>query len=168
MEEDKVQFEIIYMIDDEVDKECDILGESFMKDNKQKIDIIIDKEVIDLTEKYKMNKGKNTVTIQFKVNLTNLKSMFEGCQYLYEISSIKNLKKEIVTNLASMFSNCTKLTNIKGLEDLNVSKVTDFSKMFSECSQLKDLEPLREWDVSNGTNFSYMFSNCKNLTDINA
>ena len=170
-----------------------IFGETFVINNNNNIDLIINGEPNILVNCYKLKKGENVVTMKIKNNLTNLSYMFYLCLYLKDIdelnlldvkdvndfshmfqgcsslSNIYSLQKWNVlngTNFSSMFEGCSKLSNIKSLENWNVSKSNNLSHMFHGCSSLIVIKSLTNWDVSNCNNFSHMFDNCTKLSNI--
>ena len=170
-----------------------IFGETFVINNNNNIDLIINGEPNILVNCYKLKKGENVVTMKIKNDLTNLSYMFYLCLYLKDIdelnlldvkdvndfshmfqgcsslSNIYSLQKWNVlngTNFSSMFEGCSKLSNIKSLENWNVSKSNNLSHMFHGCSSLIVIKSLTNWDVSNCNNFSHMFDNCTKLSNI--
>ena len=109
-----------------------IFGESFVKENKENMELIINGEKKDLIDRYELEKGENNIILIIEKKITNLSHMFDEC---------KSLK------------------NIEELKYLNIFYCTNFSYMFYGCSSLSDIKSLEKWNVSNGNNFSAMLSN---------
>ena len=142
-------------------------GTDFVKENKDKIKIIINNEEKALEYKYKLKKGYNKIVIKLNSNkIDNLVYMFCGCTSLKSIEGLKYLDTKNIADFSNMFCGCSSLSDIKGLENWNVSKGNNFSSMFSDCKSLSNVKRLQNWDVSNGNNFSYMFCGCSSLSDI--
>ena len=93
-----------------------IFGKTFVENNENNIDLIINGIDSKIVETCKLNKGENEITILIKDKLTNLSCMFE---------------------------NCKTLKNIEELEYLDVKEINDFSCMFKNCSILSDINPLK-------------------------
>ena len=121
---------------DEIDK-VNILGEEFVENNKDNIELIINGKKCELVYNYKLEYGEYKIQIIIKNKIKNLERMFDEC---------KSLK------------------NIEGLRSLDTKEINNFSSMFSWCSSLSDLKPLQNWNVSNGNNFSDMFYECSSLS----
>ena len=155
---------IIYYI--EKDGEENIFGENFVKNNKEKIELVINGIKNKLVKKYKLKRGENNIQIIVKDKLINLKDMFNGCRTLKNIDELKYLDTKDITDFSYMFSGCSSLSNIKSLENWNVSNGINFSDMFYGCSSLSNIKSLENWNVSKGTNFSHMFRGCSSLLDI--
>ena len=122
---------LIYKTTDETSVR--LFGSTFVKNNQNNIELIINGNKSKLEKEYILNEGDNNVQLIIKNELTNLSEMFKKCNLL---------------------------SNIEGLKNLNVSKCTNFKEMFSNCESLTDIKPLENWNVSNCTNFSNMFRFC--------
>ena len=143
-----------------------ILGNNFIKNNKDNIEVIINDKQKPLMNKCFLYKGNNNIKIKIKSKLTNLEYMFYECTSLKDIRDLKFLDTRGITSVANMFNGCSSLNNITALMNWNVSDCKDFSYMFSECWSLSDINPLQLWNVSNGNNFSHMFNSCTSLSNI--
>jgi len=143
-----------------------IFGWKFVKNNKDKIELIINGKKNELVDKYELKEGENKIEIIIKNKITNLEDMFFGCRSLKNVENLKFLDTKEINNFSGMFRGCKSLSDIKGLEKWNVSNGNNFSYMFYECKSLLDIKGLENWNVSNGNEFSYMFSYCKSLSDI--
>ena len=143
-----------------------IFGTKFVKNNKDKIELIINDQKSELISKTNLKKGINNIQLRILNKLTNLEYMFSGACSLKNIEELKYLNTEEVNNFSHMFYGCSSLTDIKSLQNWNVCNVNNFSGMFSGCSSLSDIKSLQKWNVSNGNNFSWMFCECSSLSDI--
>ena len=143
-----------------------IFGEKFVKNNKDKIELVINDEKNKLISRYELKEGENKIEIKIKNKITNLEYMFYACISLKNIEELKFLDTKEIKNFSSMFYGCKSLSDIEGLENWNVSNGNNFSYMFNGCKLLSDLKGLEKWNVSNGNNFSCMFERCELLSDI--
>jgi len=157
---------LIYYVEKDEEKEQNIFGKEFVKNNKDRIELMINRINNKLVEKYRLKKGENNIQIIVKNKLANLKKMFDGCSTLKNIDELKYLDTKEITNFSYMFYGCSSLSDIKSLKNWDVSNGTNFSYMFYGCSSLSDIKSLENWNVSNGTNFSYIFYKCPLLSDI--
>lgn len=159
-------------------------GPDFVKENKDKIKILIENEEYPLEYKYKLNLGYNKKIIKLiSDEIYNLGFIFSEISSIKNIYGLKYLDTKNVKIFSSLFFRCSSLLDINVLKNWNVSNGTDFNSIFmgtslSDISALKkwdvsngidfsfmfmgtsisDISPLKDWNVSNGTNFSYMFS----------
>jgi len=144
-------------------------GTDFVKENKEKIKIIINNEEKALDYKYELKKGNNKIIIKFNSDeIVNLEYMFSGCSSLKSIEGLKYIDTKNIKNFSFMFYGCKSLSDIKALENWNISNGNNFKNMFWGCKSLSDIKALENWNVSNGIHFSAMFCDCKSLSDINA
>ena len=157
---------LIYYLEKE--EEESIFGEEFVKNNIDKIELVINGTKSKLIQKYKLKKGENNIQIIIKNKIINIKNMFESCRTLKNIDGLKYLDTKEITDFSYIFDECSSLLDIKSLENWDVSKGTNFSFMFRGCSLLSDIKSLENWNVSKGTNFSFMFRGCSSLSDINS
>ena len=96
-------------------------GTDFVKENKEKVTILINNEEKNLEYKYKLRKGENKIRII--------------------------VKDEEIFNLEYMFYQCTSLYKIDGLKHFDTKNVKKFSNMFYGCNSLLDIKPLENWNV---------------------
>ena len=158
------ELELIYKVSKRSLK--NIFGINFVKNNSDKIELIINGEKNYLTENYILQKGENKIKLIIKNKIENLEYMFYECHSLVNIDGLKFLDVKDITNLSFMFEGCTSLSNITPLENWNVSNVSDFKNMFYNCYSLSNISPLKNWNVSNGIYFDNMFNQCGSLTDL--
>ena len=97
--------------------------------------------------------------------ITNMKSMFNGCDHLVFIDS-SEFNTSNVTDMSNMFNNCSSLTSLD-VSKWDVSSVTDMSWMFM-CFNQYSLTKLdvSKWDVSSVTDMNYMFYGLKSLVKL--
>jgi len=142
-------------------------GTDFVKENKEKIKIIINNEEKALEYKYELKKGYHKIIIKLiSDEIINLSYMFYGCTSLKSIEGLKYLDTKNITDFSKMLNGCESLSDIKGLQDWDVSNGKDFSDMLAQCKSLSDIKPLENWNVLNGNNFGGMFCQCESLSDI--
>ena len=141
-------------------------GEEFVLNNRNNIELIVNDEKCERTDKYKLKEGLYYVKMIIKNKLTNLKSMFQKTNFLINIDNLKFLDTSGVTNFSNLFQSCGELSDIKSLKFWDVSNGKDFSGMFQNCYNIYNIKPLEKWNVTKGKNFSNMFSYCNKLSDI--
>ena len=173
----KNEINLIYYTEKEGEE--NILGYSFVKNNRNNIDLIINGNKINLVSSYNLKKGENKITLIIKNKLTDLSYMFFDCTALKNMEELRYLNTENVTNFSYIFSKDSKnkrplseqprfhsFTNINCLSTWNVSNGTDFTSLFRSCKKLSNIEALKNWDVSNGISFRDIFCGCNLLSDI--
>ena len=127
-----------------------------LKDSK----IFIDRYEEKFNNNFILNKGRHTIDIVFKNNLTNCNHMFSKCQNITQIKFF-NLRTNEIKDMSYMFNGCSELLNLD-LSCFKTKNVTNMSGMFNQCSKLKELD-LIKFDTKNVTNMSGMFNECLNL-----
>ena len=147
---------------------CDIFGATFVQNNLNNIELIINGKPNKLVDKFVLLKGKNKIKMIIKNDLTNLEEMFKGCKSLVNINDLKYINLKNVTSIQSMFYGCESLKDIKSLENWDVSQLKSLEGLFLYCKSLTDINPLKNWDVSNCRNLKCMFNTCESLPDVNA
>ena len=93
-------------------------------------------------------------------NVTNMRSMFEGCLNLTSLN-LSNFNTSNVTTMEWMFSKCCNITSID-LSNINTSNVTNMDGMFSYCDILTKLD-LSSFNTSKVEDMSFMFGFSENL-----
>ena len=93
-------------------------------------------------------------------DVTNMQSMFEGCQSLTELD-LSTFNTTNVTSTNCMFQSCSNLETLN-IALFNIGKMEDMRYMFSGCSKLKTIYCNSDWSTS-GAQSSYMFSGCSAL-----
>ena len=122
-------------------------------------------------------------------NVTNMNSMFNGCNILtsldvsgFDTSKVTTMYRMFyicknltsldvsrfdtgnVTTMYQMFYGCSKLTSLD-VSKFNTGNVTNMSSMFESCSKLTSLD-VSGFDTSNVTTMSSMFSSCSKLPSL--
>ena len=119
---------------------------------------------VDINDYYLTSGGYGTIGGYIKKipqldtsNVTNMNSMFNGCENLIPIPQLNTSN---VTNMSNMFSRCNSLTTIPLMD---TSKVTYMANMFYQCYSLTTIPLI---DTSNVTSMNSMFYSCRNLISI--
>ena len=160
MSDSKIEF------NSDSDYECEeermrIFGKTFVKNNRDKCKIIINKKEYQLKE----NIDDYDITyhdfVNIKLigtnNIKDMSGMFEDCKILSTFSDISNWNTSNVTNMSRMFSGCRLLSTPPDISKWNTSNVTDMSGMFEDWRILSTLPDISNWNTSNVTNMSRMF-----------
>ena len=169
------EINIIYDIN-ECDKERGIIkifGKDFVKNNKNKCEIIINYKsnvlMQGLIEEYNIEnyrKNKLEIKLIFIDNITNLSFMFDGCSALSNLPDISKLNTNNVTNMSLMFSDCESLSSLPDISKWNTNNVNNMSNMFSGCNSLSSLPDISKWNTDNVNNISGMFYGCSSLSNL--
>ena len=93
-------------------------------------------------------------------DVTNMQSMFEGCQSLTELD-LSTFNTANVTNTNCMFQACVNLETLN-IALFNIGKMEDMRFMFAGCSKLKTIYCNSNWSGSEAQS-DYMFSGCSAL-----
>lgn len=88
------------------------------------------------------------------LRLGNSGGYFHGAENLV-ITATDTLDISGTTDMRSLFENCESLTNVSGIDYWDVSRVTDMRNLFRGASAFN--QDLSRWDVSNVTNMVGMF-----------
>ena len=75
-----------------------ILGEKFVENNKNNIEIKINGKNCELSYNYKLEMGENNIQIIIKNKIYNLEEMFYNCKSLNNIEGLQNLDKKEINN----------------------------------------------------------------------
>ena len=102
--------------------------------------------------------------------LTDMSSMFYGCESIESLGFGYNWKTENVTDMNRLFYGCKSLKDLSFVYDFDTKNVTDMCAMFNNCQSLEyvDMSFNQEFDTENVKDMSYMFDNCKKLKRIPA
>lgn len=99
-------------------------------------------------------------------NITNMRSMFDYCEYLTELD-LSNFDTSNVTTFYNMFNRCVRLQKLD-LSSFDTSNVTSVRTIFYNCSSLQELN-VTGWNISkitNVNNTTNMFYNCTSLNKL--
>ena len=177
---------------EEDDEFIRIFGEDFVKNNKNKCNLIIDDNIdSELFTNYSFKlKGEHTISLvineedinfnglfDFKINIGLINSFvpindknyleyFKKNNRVIDASSLEDLDTSQFTSLSHIFTGCANIKSFYFLKNWDVSKCTDFSGLFSGCSFTK-LDFLEKWNTGKATTFRNMFQYCINLNDLN-
>ena len=91
-------------------------------------------------------------------NYNGYKGLFEKTKFKYIDISDWDVSK--VTDMVSMFAGCEKLESVGDISNWDVSKVTNMAYMFEDCEKLKSVGDISDWDVSKVTIMTFMFYGC--------
>ena len=148
--------------------EIRIFGTKFVENNKEKLKMEINREIIELNEYYysqSVNENIEIILIETE-KLTDMSYIFEGCSSLSSLPDISNWNTSNVTNMSFMFSRCSSLSSLPNISKWDTSNVTNMSSMFSCCNALSCLPDISKWNTSKVTNMSYMFDRCNTLSTL--
>ena len=158
--------------------EENIFNYTFVENNKNNIDLIINGIKTNLVATYNLKQGENNIFLIIKNKLTDLSYMFCNCFSLKNMDELRYLDTENVSNFSYIFSEDAKkkplhekprfhsFTDINCLSTWDVSNGKDFTSIFRGCKKLTNIKALKYWDVSNGIYFENMFCKCSSLADL--
>ena len=140
-----------------------ILGEPFVKKNKDNFQLIIKDKIYELTEILNIvNLNNGYCTNDFIGN--------EG-ENFYELLSkkIKRNQKRELTKKEKLLNNAPRIemdiTEMLEIKLKQLKSITDISYMFSGCIRLKSIE-ISNWTQENILNMEGLFCDCKSLVSI--
>ena len=100
--------------------------------DKLNIKLFIDGKEIDFVTEYQFQtSGNHSVIFKFKEELTNLSSLFSGCEQLKEID-FSGVNKNNIKIMNNLFDGCTSLENLD-LDNLNTSNLENMDSLFQGC-----------------------------------
>ena len=152
------------------EEEINLLGDKFIYNNKNNIQLLINGKSIDIKKTYNKKKikfNKDTeVKIKILSSLTDMSYMFNNCSSIISISDIHRINTTNVTNMSYLFCNCNSLKSLPDISYWDTSSVTNMKYMFGECGSLEKLPDISKWNISNVKDLSYMFCECKKLESL--
>ena len=158
-------WKIIYDINGE--KEINIFGSNFVKNNINNCKMILDNNEHILSSNYqiKNNNTNKLLEIKLKINnkMTDMSYMFNNCSSLSYLNDFSNWNTNKITNMSNMFNYCKTLKNIPDISKWDTSNVTDMSYMFANCKSLKSIPNISEWNINKKAIMNDMFLNCETL-----
>lgn len=116
---------------------------------------------------YEFMAHSKAVSIHLKnINFTgSLKSLFEGCDNLSDLTYSGLTIDSDVTDASSCFQKCSQLTTVPDLFNGAQTGLTNLSYMFSDCFNMTTID-LSSWKFGQVTNMKFMFSGCSNAKTI--
>ena len=165
--------QIIYDIQNcEFEEDIQILGDSFVEKNKDKLDIIINNTKYNLIGKTKKKDiYLEVILIQKDENeyLKDMSCMFFDCKYIKEFNQFidnKIIDFTHVKNISYMFKYCSNI-KVLNVSLFNFTKIQNMVQLFYGCESLIEINGLNCWNTKNVTSMADMFNSCKKLTKIN-
>ena len=153
------------------DKDFNVFGEIFVKNNKDKCYMICHGQKSEITEKYRLSEtDKSLKELMIKLvglnKVTDLSHLFDGSRALISIDNFSMLKTDKITNMSSIFKWCSNLITLPDISNWNTSNVTDMSYLFAKCSSVEKLPNISKWDTSNVINMCSIFDSCSSLISL--
>ena len=127
----------------------------------------VGKEIQIINNKNKKGEKKNNEIENLEIYLNGIKKDFT-LKYQFHVKGKESLIlifRENMTNMSYMFYKCSSLTSLN-LSNFNTNNVTNTDHMVYECSSLTSLN-LSNFNTNNVNNMSYMFFNCSSLNSLN-
>ena len=148
-----------------------IFGDNFVKNNKDKLFLIINNRKSDLISTIKIKDDYLEVILVQKsdIKITNLSYMLQNCIHLDNFDKYKEhnlIDFNDVEDISFMFNKC----NV--IKELNLSlfgtfeKVKSMKETFSECRLLKKIIGMDKWNTINVETMAGMFKECSELFNI--
>ena len=150
-------------------KNINLFGKEFVKNNKDNYYLKIENKKINLCEYYNV---KNDKINKLKVRLIqkniakNMSYIFKGCSSLASLPDISKWNTNNVTNMSCMFNGCKSLSFLPDISKWNTNNVTNMSFMVNGCKSLTSLPDISKWNTNNVMNMSYMFNGCSSLASL--
>ena len=145
----------------------------FVKNNEDKLSIIINDEKQDVLDEYYFNKKDAkvlTVLLQEegKNPVTDMSYMFNNCKNLVSVD-FSNWNTSNITSMEAMFQLCS-LEDFNQISNFNTKNLENIRAMFCKCINMKSIPDFTKLfnDKDNKLrNISMLFNGCRNLTSIN-
>ena len=154
---------IIYKINKN-DKEVQIFGDNFVKNNNDKCTIIYKNKEYELMSKFDItNINNNLLEIILKgfSNVTNMSYMFSKCNCLLYIPNISKWDTTNIEDMSYLFYDCSTIEYLPDISVWNVKNVKNMTEMFSGCSSLLSLPDISKWELNYYLKKDLMFFKCK-------
>ena len=141
------EINILYNIkkEDIIKRKIRILGQNFVKNNKNKCKMIINKKESELMEEFNINNEKIIEIKLIKIAIiTDMSYMFYGCSSLSSLSDISKWNTNNVTNMNSMFHGCSSLSYLPDIRYyiIKSGEVYKKNRIFYECFSLINLRDI--------------------------
>ena len=153
---------LIYSIDKTKEK-IKIFNEKFVNNNKNIFKIYYEDDEIPLQEYFNIKSiKKDFLELKLKAEqyITNMDSMFSGCESLISLPDISKLNTNYVTNMSNIFYNCSSLYSISDISKWDTSNVSNMSCLFYRCSKLISIPDISLWKTNKVTDINGMFYRC--------
>ena len=115
-------------------KDIQILGKTFVRNNKKKCKIIYNNKYYKLNQDLSndmIQKKNNILKIKYKnISIDNMTRMFDNCNLVIDIC-FSNWNTNNILDMSFLFNFCESLKTIKGIENFNTSKVKNMEYMFN-------------------------------------
>ena len=162
---------LIYKIKDNNSGYIQILGETFVKNNKNICTYIFEGKEYELKSTFDFKSSKESkeyLEIKLKgiKNIKDFSYMFDGCYSLYSLPDISEINIEKANCIKCMFFSCSSLTSISDISKWDTKNINNMLGLFYGCSSLKSLPDISQWNTENVKYFQYMFSRCKSLLSL--
>ena len=132
--------EIIIEYINNINNKTKLFSKKFVENNKEKLNLEIDGEILELKEEHIFKSTQKVITIKLFLK-----------------------KEEYEIDLFKMFANCKNLISFNGLSKWKKTKIINISKMFYNCTSLSSIPDINEWDISKVIDFYLIFYNCISL-----
>ena len=159
---------LIYSIDKSKEK-IKIFNEKFVNNNKKICKIYYEDDELPLQEYFNIkNIKKGILELKLKTEqyITDMDSMFSGCESLISLPDISKLNTNFVTNMSNIFYNCSSLYSISDISKWYTNNVTNMSCLFYRCSNLISIPDISTWKTNKVDNISGMFYRCSSLISL--
>ena len=158
-------------------KETKLFGREFVKNNKDKLSIIIDDSIENIKESHQFDQSKKVVEIILTDknpysysnynNYFNMTYMFQKCDSLYEIEFFNIQGYKLNGDFCYSFDGCTLLQEIPDCVSKWINgSCCDISYMFRDCSSLTKMPDISEWYTFYVSNMEGLFEDCKSLISL--
>ena len=170
---------IQYIIKNCKGKKITIFGKTFVKNNKNKLSLIINNKKSELVEKTYANENYLEVILVQKSDdddednkyIKDLSCMFNSCNFNYiTINEVKGRKKidlSQVSDISYMFANCLELKEIDIDFFKDMYKIKKMDSLFSGCEKLTNISNIAELNTSKIISMKRIFNDCKKLENLN-
>ena len=109
-------------------------------------------------------KLRETKTITNMSNLFGEGSSWRGnVKFLSSLPDFNKWDTSQVTNMKSMFNGCESLSQLPDISIWDTKNVTDMSSMFEGYESLASFPNISKWNTKNVTTMSSMFSSCEKM-----
>ena len=154
-------------IRDTEDRKIKIFGSYFVNNNQENWKIIYKGKEYKLQDTFYIGYHEELEIILKAIdNITNLDSMFWGCESLISLPDISNLNTNNVTDMSSMFYGCISLSSLPDISKWNTKNVKYMTCMFADCISLLSLPDISKWNICNLEVVAHMFCKCSSLSSL--